>query len=300
MPLGYSDLEVAAPPRLSTAVSGTSGPEVVKDHSTGLIVESNDTHKVVSAYYYDPNNKNHPPPYPGKNERVCGAERRTFYIGVAIIMVVILAAVVGGVVGGIVTRKSSSSPSTSAGTESTPSSTPSSSPSSSPSGTSLASTGTTPSPATTTPSFTISTTTLIGPSATLIRDCPSANDTIYDITYGSAPPMSFRKICNANFRTVKRPAGVGDNSVNAHTNSLNECIDLCASYDTRNKTRITQGKDFVCNAVCWINSLAEKQPGQCFGFTTKNDTGGFTLDMTPDVVKCDTAAWINQGYGEGV
>ncbi|KAF2472336.1 uncharacterized protein BDR25DRAFT_302578 [Lindgomyces ingoldianus] len=273
MTIGYSDLEVA-PQTPST------GPVPIKDHSAGLIVESNDTHKIAGEpYYYDPDN-NLPPYSQEKPRRICGAERRTFWIVLAIIAVLITAAAVGGGVGGVVSKNKSSTPSSAQTT--TPSL----------SSTSQISTGsTTP---TSTSTDIRSTTTLIGPTRTLARDCPSANNSIYDISYGSSSTMSWRKLCNMNFRSVKRTPANPDNVVNTGTKSLNDCINLCASWDQTNQTLIKSGKAFVCNAVCWINTLDADLPGQCFGFTTQNDTSGFVVDETR---KCDTAAWINQSFG---
>jgi hypothetical protein len=44
----------------------------------------------------------------------------------------------------------------------------------------------------------VTTTQVPGPSTTLLRDCPSSNNTLYSVDIGSV--MSFRKVCNLSYR----------------------------------------------------------------------------------------------------
>ncbi|KAI0531644.1 hypothetical protein GGR58DRAFT_508264 [Xylaria digitata] len=112
---------------------------------------------------------------------------------------------------------------------------------------------------------TVSATTVVLPTATLLRDCPSSNGTVYDVIYGSGEPFSFRKFCTAGFRHVL------------------------------NGTAIAAGNNQTCNAVCWRNTdqlnNINQIPGQCFGYTILNTSAGFAFT---DEVLCDSAAWINQ------
>jgi len=138
----------------------------------------------------------------------------------------------------------------------------------------------------------VTTTQIIGPDYTLQHDCPSSNNTIYDAKVGSVN-MNFRKVCSMGYLNTLQ--AIGDNrgdTINAPASSLNGCIDLCASYNVQNATEIATAKSFVCNAVCWRNSLDNDDfPGQCFGFTTQNSSNAFVF---AEEVKCDSAAWVDQ------
>lgn len=200
------------------------------------------------------------------NRHICGLRRKTFWIVLAIATVVVIAAAVGGGVGGALSNRSSASASASASSSSGVSST---------------------APTTTVPSsVSITTTTIAGPTQTLLRDCPSSNNSLYEVAFGS-DQFEFRKMCSVKL------AGTGDNVVNDKTTSLDDCISRCASYNNANRTEIASGSSGVCNAVCWRNSLSSDWPGQCFGFSTQNSsTGGFSIDTSG--VECDSAGWINQ------
>ncbi len=127
------------------------------------------------------------------------------------------------------------------------------------------------------------TSTIIGPKQTLYRDCPSSNNTIYNAV-GSVD-FQFRKACG---RSYKQPFA---NVINIKTESLDDCINLCATFNLRNKTEIANGKSTPCNSVCWVNGLDNGLPGQCFGSVTYNSTSGFEYR---DQDYCDSGAWINQ------
>jgi len=241
--------------------------------------------------------------------RICGLVPRAFWIIMAVGILVVIGAAVAGGVGGILASKnnrSSESASQTSGNSMGPTrtfqsssgrateSTTSASSARSTSSTALSSSAR--STASTTPSRTstvaLTTTQVIGPSYTLQRDCPSSNNTIYDITVGSAD-MSFRKICENSYLNTLQALGENRGAtVNSVASSLDECIGFCAEYNVRNASGIASAQNFVCNAVCWRNGLDDDDfPGQCFGFTTQNSSNSFVLR---DEVKCDSAAWINQ------
>ncbi|KAL2285649.1 hypothetical protein FJTKL_07667 [Diaporthe vaccinii] len=142
----------------------------------------------------------------------------------------------------------------------------------------------TPTP-TTTQSTTVSTTSIVGPSTTLYRDCPSSDNTLHDITLGEKT-YTFRKFCNTVLLTI------GDNSlVNQATTDLNTCINKCALYNHQNASEIAAG-DPACNTVCWWNNVDVQLPGQCWGFVTQNSSAGeFQFEQQ---VICDSAGWINE------
>ncbi|KAK5989464.1 hypothetical protein PT974_10986 [Cladobotryum mycophilum] len=163
-----------------------------------------------------------PPP------RICGLPYRRFWLLVCGAVLVIAAAVVGGVVGGTQAAKSKGGDEAKGANNSSSSSSSSSS--------------TTPTTTTATAtSVTLSTTTEIGPSQTLYRDCPSSNNTIYN-ALGSTN-YQFRKICNAAFHWS------GPNVVNQRTASLNDCINLCVAFNVKNQTEIAAGESNICNGV---------------------------------------------------
>ncbi|KAM0425758.1 hypothetical protein ACHAPT_009007 [Fusarium lateritium] len=242
----YSDLQV---------VPDRSYPEVVqfdKDPANKIIAEQ---------------------PQATPRRRICGLPPKWFWIAL-IAVVLITGAVVGGAVGGTQANKSSNdTPSDSASTE------PDQATTGSDKSTSEASKA---SP--TTASF--STRTLIGPTQTLYRDCPSADDTIYE-ALGSSD-YKFRKRCNVGI------TGSPNNVVNIPATSLDDCIDKCASYNEKNKTEIASRQSSICNSVCWRHRVKNDDlPGQCFGTTIQNSTSsGFPVDE--DQIECDSGAWINQ------
>lgn len=206
------------------------------------------------AYQHSDSSKRH----------ICGLRRKTFWIVLAIATVVVIGAAVGGGVGGALSNRSSTSASASA----------------------PASSHTTAPTTTVASSVSVTTTTLVGPTQTLLRDCPSSNNSLYEVSFG-ADQFKFRKMCSAKL------AGSGDNVVNIKTGSLDDCVNRCASYNNENRTEISSGSSGVCNAVCWRNSLSSDWPGQCFGFSTQNSsTGGFSIDTSG--IECDSAGWINQ------
>ncbi|KAK6430766.1 hypothetical protein LTR95_013073 [Oleoguttula sp. CCFEE 5521] len=95
--------------------------------------------------------------------------------------------------------------------------------------------------------------------STLLRDCPSSNNTLY--SYPSPDvPMVFRKFCEKAMYAI-----AGTFEINQRTSSLDECIGLCAEYNVQNKAEIAKSQSPICNAVCWRNGNAPNDfPGQCF------------------------------------
>ncbi|KAH8893046.1 hypothetical protein GQ53DRAFT_861449 [Thozetella sp. PMI_491] len=128
----------------------------------------------------------------------------------------------------------------------------------------------------------------IGPTETLYRDCPSSNNTIYQ-SLGSAE-FQFRKLCSVAFQSR------ANNVVSKKTASLSDCIDQCTAYNVENKSELATKQGSVCSSVCWINTLNNNNPGQCFGSTTYNSSIG-ELPLQPDHAECDSAIWINQNIG---
>jgi hypothetical protein len=95
---------------------------------------------------------------------------------------------------------------------------------------------------------------IVGPSSTLLRDYPSSNHTVY--SYGSATdPMLFRKYCG----TLFYHDGVQNAlSVNVAIDSLDNCIDLCASYNTQNRFGIADGSSTVCQCSVLAQHLRHR------------------------------------------
>jgi hypothetical protein len=224
-----------------------------------------------SKTYGDQNHTTLPP----SPRMLCGLTPKALWIVVAIISVLVIGAAVGGAIGATKSYKSSSNP------NQNPISTP---------------TSTT---VKLTPSLT--TTPVVGPSATLLRDCPSSNGTLFTSSPNRSNPQSFLKFCSATIiRAPSIPIYVL--VVNVRTTSLDDCIGLCATYNEANKTTIDVGADYVCNAVCWRNGFVDDdQPGACFGFTTVNSTesggvlGNFQLvSNATSGGSCDSAGWIDQ------
>jgi hypothetical protein len=217
---------------------------------------------------------------PPQHRRICGLTPRTFWIIAIVGIVVIIGAAVGGGVGGSLASKKSSDaviPSSTSGSSAQSLNT-------SPASSGRSTDSTTPSP---TSSVALTTTQITGPSYTLLRDCPSSNNTLYGVTLGSAE-MNFRKICGMSYLNTQ---GGGD-TVNTKASSLDSCINLCAEYNVQNASAIASGQNNICNAVCWRNSLDNDDfPGQCFGFTTQNSSDAFVTKIEG---RCDSAAWVDQ------
>ncbi|KAH7081225.1 hypothetical protein BKA63DRAFT_486976 [Paraphoma chrysanthemicola] len=242
-----------------------------------------DTHKI--AYTTDLHEQS-------PKSTICGLRKRTFWM-VLIAAIVIVAAAVGGGVGGALSSKSSNNTSDSSTANTGNDAAQSSSPASSQSQSEARTSSTTPTPTSAEPSTTVTTTTIAGPSSTILRDCPSSNYTLYDVTLGDTT-MSFRKACSRSFLNAN---GI-ESAFGRPVASLNECINLCAAYNVNNRTQIQQGSSRICNSVCWRNTFDQINDwpgGMCFGYTSQNSSGTFRYRV-PDETRCDGAALINQEY----
>ncbi|KAH7324246.1 hypothetical protein B0I35DRAFT_475508 [Stachybotrys elegans] len=278
----YSDLEVAPSkaPEVFLRDAPERAPEVVPHSAPEPL-----------PYYYNQNKDDGATPSipPKEKARVCGVKRRTFWVILGVALAIIIAAVAGGVAGALISRNGSSEGSSDQSTEADPSS------DGSPSSTAPPPFLTTSGPLTTEPATTstqsLSTTTVTLARTTLIRDCPSADGSLYDASYEDNEPLVFRKFCTAGLRHVLN----GVDLINQPEQSLNDCINACVDYNIRNRTDIATGDNQPCNAVCWRSneqlSNINQIPGQCFGYTTLNNSMGFQVTDEP---LCDSAAWINQ------
>jgi len=206
---------------------------------------------------------------------ICAPRRRTFWIVAIIAIIVVLAAVGGGIGGALASRSSHSN--SNAQTSATPSIAPQAS--------TTRETSSQPTPTSIESSKTITATRIVGPTSTILRDCPSSNDTLHDVTLGDTT-MSFRKACDIS---AVNSNGIW-NAVQGITRTLDECIDLCASYNNMNKTQIRNSSNRICNSVCWRNTfdkINDWEGGHCFGFMSTNSSGTFNFKQPPET-RCDT------------
>jgi hypothetical protein len=216
-----------------------------------------------------------------EKSRKCGLAPWLFWtLLAAVIVVVVIAAVVGGVVG---SQHGSGNDKSSTGAAAAQSA-----------GTRTQTSSHTSSASKTTTSPALSTHTLYVGDRPIYRDCPSSNDTVY--TYGgSGAPMYFRKWCGLSCYNTQGWTAM----INQDTDSLDDCIDLCASYNLLlNQTQIISNSSSaghsVCNSVCWRWSPRDPDwPGHCFGFTAGNVSGHFNLSSE---AICDSAGWMNQYF----
>lgn len=221
-----------------------------------------------------------------EKRRICGLPwyGRWRYGITAAGLLIILAAIGGGVGGALSSRSDQSK--TSQGSTNSVSSPENSSVSSSAQRSSMSDL------ASTTSTLAITTSTLsVGPTQTFLSDCPSSNNTIYSIQNGDSKPALFRKFCG---RTLNGPPN-GPISVNVRVQDLDECIDLCAAFNTQNQALIAGNNISPCNAVCFRNGRppGNDYPYQCFGGFTANISNQFDLN-TDGKTDCDSATWINQ------
>ncbi len=206
---------------------------------------------------------------------IFGLRRTTFAIVAILALLVIIGAAVGGGVGGSLASKNNKKK-TNDNIKLTP--TPTASPS-------------------TREAPSITTTSIVGPSATLLRDCDSSNNTVYATTFGSSTSL-WRKMCSNAYTN----ANGFDSVVAQQFNTLNDCINLCATYNFANKTAIQSGNNRICNSVCWRNEIGgsnDAAPGMCFGFTIQNITSNGQTQFkinSPAETRCDSAALMNPDF----
>ncbi|KAH8712257.1 hypothetical protein GQ44DRAFT_713616 [Phaeosphaeriaceae sp. PMI808] len=235
-----------------------------------------DTHKIAYATYASQKYQ---------SRTICGLRKRIFWVLVIVTILVVAAAVGGGVGGALASKKTSNNSNSAIAAQSSPPRSDSASTASTAS--------TTPTRTSAEQSTAITTSTVVGPSSTILRDCPSSNYTLYDASVGDSK-MWFRKACEVSFIN----ANGYDNVVNQQVRSLNDCIGLCAAHNMGKRTQIEQGTARICSSVCWrntFNPINDWAGGMCFGFTTQNSSGTFQL-TTPAETRCDSAALINQNY----
>ncbi|KAK6083338.1 hypothetical protein SCUP515_02080 [Seiridium cupressi] len=295
--MSYSDLQVT-PSTSPRVVPGDAIPQVVAVEM-GMILAEKITHNYGSRSVTS-------------TQRIYGLSSTLFYVTAAGVSVVLLAAV-GGSIGGVLSQRSASGPVISASdsvagstsitklnvdVSTQPRVSTTSINSNGPSQSSVSTSSALPAQQSATERTTFQTTTtqqttpqqttteIVGPNKTLYRDCPSSNDTLY------SPPntndQQFRKLCN------NRYLGSTQNAVNEATESLDDCIDLCAQYNVKNMTEIKSGQGSSCSMICWRNTFDTDYPGQCFGSAIQNSTDGrFLVSSEAKDIECDSAAWIN-------
>jgi hypothetical protein len=265
----HSDLEVV--PK-EEALQAQKYAYYAPEHHQNL---ETDTHKVA----YDSTKNIHEAARQQKT--ICGMRRRIFWI-VVILAIIAVAGAVGGAVGGALASKASRSNKTSNNANAAGASQPP-----------RAGSSPVATPTSAQPSTSVTTTSIIGPSSTILRDCPSSNNTLYDFATGETK-MTFRKACDISFLN----ANGYDSVVAKPVKSLNECIDSCAVFNINNRTQIANGSNKLCNAVCWRNTFDKTNDftgGMCFGFTTQNSSSTFRYRMPAETI-CDSAALINQAF----
>lgn len=227
----HSDLEVVPQSEnVDTQKYPYYSPEPILAHPN----VASDTHK--EAYQADVHEQKHT-----QAKTICGLRKKIFWI-LLVAAIVIVAGAVGGGVGGALASRSSSNKSTGAAVSTSSSI--------------VASSSTTPTPTSSQTSTTITTTSVIGPSSTILRDCPSSNNSIYSVTTG-ATVMQFRKACELSYQNANGFAF----SVARVVQSLDDCINICAAYNINNQTQIQAGTDRICNAVCWRNTFDSRNDG---------------------------------------
>ncbi|KFY61607.1 hypothetical protein V496_04957 [Pseudogymnoascus sp. VKM F-4515 (FW-2607)] len=175
----------------------------------------------------------------GRDGRICGLARRTFWIVLVVVAIVIVAAAVGGGVGGSMAAKDSNK---SENNQSSPTPTSTSTPTSS----------TTP----TSSSTSTSSITPAGPfptSGVLPLDCPAINGTTYStIPSGSSSNYTYLINCDVNYE--------GPDVFKTRTRTLDLCMDECAKHSDANSNN-------PCALVVWIGNLTLALPntdGNCY------------------------------------
>ena len=156
----------------------------------------------------------------------------------------VIAAVVGGVVG---SRKASTSP---ASAEPTSSSNNAGGESTAP----RASTSSASQASRSSNAPSITTSEIVGPSATIFSVCPSANDTVHTYSQDGSPigNQLFRQTCNASVPHINN---LNVNIFDMQKYDLSDCMDQCGQSNLQTQTSIANGEAHVCNAVCWIHNF---------------------------------------------
>lgn len=223
-----------------------------------------------------------------RTDRICGLSKQVFWILIGVAIVVVIGAAVGGGVGASLSNKSNFKSLPVAGSSSSTSTSTTTiaiAPANSVTLVSSQSESSTQSatPTTQSSSRTVSTTTIVGPSGTLLSDCPSSNNTVYT---PDSSTEQFRKLCGVSLLNVNNDAA----AVTVQVTTLDDCISACAGFNLQYASDIAAGKTSVCNAACW-RSTGGDYGGWCYGYTTQNTSGTFHYG---DDTRCNSAALINQ------
>lgn len=128
-----------------------------------------------------------------------------------------------------------------------------------------------------------SATTLKSPSWTIQRDCPSSNGTVIEV--GQATSQKFIKNCSFLYKFT-----VNASPFEKMTSSLDDCISLCASYNSLNAT----GPLGPCSSVCWRTNPTDKFFGHCLGqYSTRSGIGQPATDPGADNAPADSALLLS-------
>lgn len=277
MPQDYSDLQVVTE-------EVPKYPVVPGKEAAPAYYPANKVATSVNAYPADDSETGE-----GQNgrKRICGLASRTFWIILAVPVVIAVAAAVGGGVGATLSNKKSvATPAITAAFSAVDSATsPTSISTSTQSSTSSQSIQ--PATRTTQSSVTLTTSTVVGSSGTLLVDCPSSNDTVYT---PSSSTQRFRKSCGKALVNAQSDAAL----VTGQVFTLDSCIDQCAAYNQQYASDIAAGAKSICNAACW-RSTGGDLGGWCYGYLTKNVTisDASTFNFNSEV-RCNSAALISQ------
>jgi len=207
-------------------------------------------------------------PAKSTNEKaILGMRRKSFWRLILILGTVIIAAGVGGALGGVLANRKNVNKASQQPDPTQSSGAATSSPAITNGGNSGAAKTTTPTPTTATPSP-ISISLVVGPSSTLISDCPSSNQSVYSVQV-SHTTFAFRKFCGLSFPNT---LSATEALVNQITDSLDSCIELCAAWNIAQAT--VSNSSSICQAVCWRNRFIDDDfPGQCFWLPNEEYNG---------------------------
>nr|OQO27205.1 hypothetical protein B0A51_05089 [Rachicladosporium sp. CCFEE 5018] len=270
----YDALEHEQPWKILAASDGVAPSLEVDTHGGNV-----EKHPAPVGFKTDPQPSQKP-------HRICGLSLGAFWVALAVVAALIVGAGVGAGVGvSVRSRPTSQSAATSIATSSASiQSTTATSPPAFTTG------STTPDASVTTSTPSLTTTQVPEGTSTLLRDCPSSNNTLYAYPSPDAP-MVFRKFCEKAMFAI-----AGTFEINQRTSSLDECIGLCAEYNVQNKAQIAKSQSPICNAVCWRNvTRPTTSPGSVLvSWQTTNSSDGNFAFGAGNPINCDSGTLINQ------
>ncbi|KAJ0108480.1 hypothetical protein J7T55_002084 [Diaporthe amygdali] len=203
-------------------------------------------------------------PAASKPRRWCGLPKRTALIVAAVVVLVIVGAVIGGIVGALVTRNGNSSASSASSASSTASATATAaSDAAVTSAATTASSTSSTSSASSNPTSTSTSTTSAFPTPSngiLPLNCPAINNTQY-----TTDGASFFIYCLTDFKTSQ------GNIAQSLQPSINDCIDTCATYNSKNT-------DEPCQALTFGANLTRYGGANCFLKTGPLQSKPYTVD----------------------